>query len=69
MTSNERRDASGKVARRRSQPRGVRGDRRVERVKEAQREWAAPRGGRAWINGREVGGVDPRYIHLSDWLD
>lgn len=22
-------------------------------------------GGRAWLNGREVGGVDPRYTHLE----
>jgi hypothetical protein len=22
-------------------------------------------GGRAWLNGREVGGVDPRYMHLE----
>lgn len=22
-------------------------------------------GGRAWINGREVGGTDPRWVHLT----
>jgi len=22
-------------------------------------------GGRAWLNGREVGGTDPRYTHLE----
>jgi hypothetical protein len=25
----------------------------------------APCSGRAWINGREVGGTNPRYDHLS----
>jgi hypothetical protein len=25
--------------------------------------------GRAWINGREVGGVDPRFAHLSASYD
>jgi hypothetical protein len=24
-----------------------------------------PRGGRAWVNGLEVGGEDPRYDHLT----
>jgi len=26
-------------------------------------------GGRAWINGREVGGPDSRYAHLSSIYD
>lgn len=26
-------------------------------------------GGRAWINGREVGGTDPRYAHLDRSYD
>ena len=25
--------------------------------------------GRAWINGREVGGTDPRFAHLNDSYD
>ena len=25
--------------------------------------------GRAWINGREVGGPDPRYLHLTASYD
>ena len=25
--------------------------------------------GRAWINGREVGGADPRYAHLAAGYD
>ena len=46
-------------------------DRRVERVVQARRRLGAlPRGGgRAWINGREVGGSDPRYRHLGDIHD
>lgn len=33
---------------------------------QARRRLTSPRGGgRAWINGREVGGTDPRYAHLS----
>jgi hypothetical protein len=24
-----------------------------------------PRGGRAWLNGRELGGYDRRYAHLT----
>jgi len=28
-------------------------------------EATAPPRGRAWLNGREVGGVDPRFAHLS----
>jgi hypothetical protein len=27
------------------------------------------RAGRAWINGREVGGADARYVHLSNSYD
>jgi hypothetical protein len=26
-------------------------------------------GGRAWINGREVGGTDPRFAHLNRSYD
>jgi hypothetical protein len=36
----------------------------LPRVIEASRRLAAPRG-RAWINGREVGGTDKRFAHLS----
>ena len=51
-------------------PQGRRRERRLERAIEARRRLAdlavAPRvGGRAWINGEEVGGVDPRFAHLS----
>ena len=30
---------------------------------------ALPAGGRAWINGREVGGTDPRFAHLDRSYD
>ena len=28
-----------------------------------------PLSGRAWINGREVGGTEPRYAHLVESYD
>jgi hypothetical protein len=28
-----------------------------------------PRTGRAWINGSEVGGTEPRYAHLAESHD
>lgn len=47
-------------------PRGKDRDQRVSRTIQARRRLISPRGGgRAWINGREVGGPDPRYTHLS----
>jgi hypothetical protein len=51
-------------------PQSRRKERRLERAIEARRRLAdsadAPRhGGRAWINGEEVGGADPRFAHLS----
>ena len=51
-------------------PQSRRRERRLERAIEARRRLAdsadAPRpGGRAWINGEEVGGADPRFAHLS----
>ena len=55
-------------------PKGRRRERRLERAIEARRRLAdsadAPRlGGRAWINGEEVGGADPRFAHLSASYD
>jgi hypothetical protein len=54
-------------------------DRRVDRaistrrrLREAgERRRGAPRrrGGRAWINGREVGGTDPRFEQLARGSD
>ena len=36
---------------------------------DARHGLATHRVGRAWINGREVGGTDLRYIHLSESHD
>jgi len=51
-------------------------DQRMSRVIDARRRLegkddAIPPqgGGRAWINGREVGGPDSRYAHLSATYD
>ena len=38
------------------------------RVIEARRRLERPTG-RAWVNGREVGGSDPRYAHLGESYD
>jgi hypothetical protein len=47
------------------------GARRVERLarRAVQRRDAEPSRGRAWINGREVGGPDPRFAHLARSYD
>jgi hypothetical protein len=54
-------------------PRGRRRERRLERAVEARRRLAdsaeARHGGRAWINGEEVGGAEPRFAHLSASFD
>ena len=54
-------------------PRGgspSRRDQRMSRAIQARRRLSSPRGGgRAWINGREVGGQDLRYAHLSAVYD
>ena len=39
-------------------------DPHVPRAIEARRRLSRPTG-RVWLNGREVGGADPRYTHLS----
>ena len=42
------------------------GDRRVGQTIKARRELATPRvGGRAWLNGRELGVRDPRFRRLE----
>jgi hypothetical protein len=42
----------------------------LPRVIEARRRLDALRStGRAWVNGREVGGTDPRVAHLSALYD
>ena len=68
MTRTELRAAAG-AARRRGGLHHADGDRRVGRAIDARRDLTNRRGGRAWINGREVGGADPRYIHLSESHD
>jgi glutathione S-transferase len=54
-------------------PRGRRREQRLERAMEARRRLAdsaeARHGGRAWINGEEVGGANPRFAHLSASFD
>ena len=42
-------------------------DPRRPRVIEARRRLQPT--GRVWLNGREVGGTDPRYAHLSSSHD
>ena len=45
---------------------GRRRDQRMFRAVEARRSLSSSGGhGRAWINGREVGGENPRFAHLS----
>jgi hypothetical protein len=66
MTSTERYRTAAEAARRRGGMHRADGDRRVGQVIKARRELASQRvGGRAWLNGREVGGADPRYTHLE----
>ena len=43
-------------------------DPRVPRAIEARRRLDRPVG-RVWLNGREVGGPDPRYAHLGRTYD
>jgi hypothetical protein len=45
-------------------------DRRIERLARMElRRHRKPAGGRAWINGREVGGPDVRFAHLARSYD
>lgn len=45
------------------------GARRLANAIEARRQLNRESRGRAWINGREVGGLDPRYAHLARSYD
>jgi hypothetical protein len=66
MTSRERHRTATRAARRRGGLHRADGDRRVGQIIKARRELASQRvGGRAWLNGRELGGADPRYTHLE----
>jgi hypothetical protein len=70
MTGTERQRTEAEAARRRGGLHRADGDRRVGQIIKARRELASQRvGGRAWLNGREVGGADPRYTHLEASYD
>jgi hypothetical protein len=43
--------------------------RRTAKSPHKPREPLWSNGGRAWINGSEVGGTDPRYAHLNRSYD
>jgi hypothetical protein len=66
MTSKARYRATEAAARRRGELHRADGDRRVGWAIKSRPGLAGHRvGGRAWLNGREVGGGDPRYTHLE----
>lgn len=51
-------------------PGSSRAQRRANAARARDRRLPSPRGGgRAWINGREVGGPDSRYAHLQPSYD
>lgn len=50
-------------------PRERKRDQRLSRVIEARSRVTGVKRGRAWINGREVGGTDPRFAHLAAMHD
>ena len=68
MTSTQQQATAG-AAQRRGDLHRADGDRRVGQTIDARRGFATRGVGRAWVNGREVGGTDPRYIHLSESHD
>ena len=66
MTSAKRHSKAAGAARRRGELHHADGDRRVGQTIKARAELATDRvGGRAWLNGRELGGTDPRYMRLA----
>jgi hypothetical protein len=66
MTSTERHRTAAGAARRKAELQRADGNRRVGQIIKTSRELATQRvGGRAWLNGREVGGTDPRYMHVE----
>jgi hypothetical protein len=65
MTSKERHRAAEGAARRRGGLHRAAGDRRVGQVVKVRHDLAARGVGRAWLNGRELGGADPRYRQLE----
>jgi hypothetical protein len=68
MPITERRVAA-QAARRRGGLHRQDGNRRVGAAVQARRGLPTPGMGRAWINGREAGGSDPRYAQLSESHD
>ena len=60
---------SQRAARRRGERHHGDGDRRVAQAIEARRRVSPRPLGRAWINGREVGGRDARFVHLERSYD
>ena len=65
MTSAERQRTTTGAARRRGGMHRADGDRRVGQAVKARHGLATRGVGRAWLNGRELGGADPRYKHLE----
>jgi hypothetical protein len=66
MTNTERHRTKTGAAQRRGELHRADGDRRVGQIIKARREPATQGvGGRAWLNGREVGGADRHYMHLE----
>jgi hypothetical protein len=70
MTIHDRRASTTESIRRRTGVYRFGDNVRAGRVIAAPRRFGRPPiTGRAWVNGREVGGRDPRYVHLGDSYD
>jgi len=70
VTADERRRTLVTAAHRRARLQRATGYRRLEAAVAERRALRGSRqhdtrGGRAWLNGREVGGEDARYEHLN----
>jgi hypothetical protein len=63
MTTEDRLHVAGRAGRRRGKLRHP-GDHELEEAIKARRNLSDPRGGRVWINGREVDGTAAGYGHL-----
>jgi hypothetical protein len=60
-TMSEHRDRGRRVGR------AVAARRRLDAAAERRRHRRG--GGRVWVNGRELGGADPRFAHLTQSFD
>lgn len=49
--------------------RAVAARRRLDSAGRGERRRDERRGGRVWVNGRELGGTDPRHAHLATNFD